>query len=92
MPKGFAFPVNHGSGSPSLRIPSSTSAGGPSIQVFGGSRRARTLKAPRPNWRPSGSARQHDFPATRAQFRPKVIPYTFPFSDIADPDDAWRST
>ena len=90
MPDGFEFPVNH-----QFWIPFQLDASrfdrrrGPTVQVFGKLAPGATLEGAAAELATLGQRAATDFPATNAQLRPLVTPFTFPFFDIDDASTLW---
>jgi putative ABC transport system permease protein len=89
MPEGFAFPVNDHFWVP-LQIDPAAYARlrGPELMVFGRLGPGRTREAVQAELTTIGQRLSGDFPATHAQLRPYVVPYTYPFSDMDEPENA----
>jgi predicted permease len=89
MPEGFAFPVNHGFWIP-WRIDPSTYAArtGPGVNVFGKLAAGATIGTARAELTAVGARATADWPATHEHLRPRVMPYTYAFSDMDDPENA----
>jgi putative ABC transport system permease protein len=77
MPDGFAFPLYHQFWTP-LRIPSAAAAPrtGPPLFVFGRLADGASLKSARAELDAYGARTAAALPASHAQLRPRVMPYT----------------
>lgn len=90
MPEGFAFPVNHGYWTPlQTQRPEYGRRAGPAIFVFGRLAPRVTLEQAQAELTTVGQRAAAAFPDTHAQLRPRVLPYTHPFTDLDDPGMFW---
>jgi hypothetical protein len=87
MPEGFAFPIDHSYWIP-LRLGSRQEPrSGPSLYAFGRLRQGVTRAFAQSELTIFGQRSAAALPATHARLRPQVVPYTYPFSDMDDPDN-----
>jgi putative ABC transport system permease protein len=90
MPEGFAFPVNHRFWVPLRADPSRYERRqGPEILAFGRLAPGVTLEAAQSELTRIGQRTATAFPQTHQQLRPHVLPYTYPFFDLDEPETAW---
>ena len=88
MPEGFAFPIRH-----SYWIPLKLDPGqfaprsGPEITVFGRLAPGATLESARAEVETLTQQAARSSPQTHAHLRAQVLPYTYVFSDMDDPDN-----
>ena len=89
MPEGFAFPVNHGYWIP-WRIDPATYAArtGPGVNVFGKLAAGATIETARAELTAIGARASADWPATHEHLRARIMPYTYAFNDMDDPENA----
>lgn len=88
MPEGFAFPVNHGFWIPWRIDPSTYPARtGPGVNVFGKLAAGATIETARAELTAIGDRATADWPATHEHLRPRIMPYTYAFSDMDDPEN-----
>ena len=89
MPEGFGFPVNH-----SLWIPWRQDASayqprtGPVVNVFARLAPGATLESAQAELAAIGQRMAAGSPATHEHLRPRIVPYTFAFTDMDDPESA----
>jgi putative ABC transport system permease protein len=89
MPEGFAFPVNHAFWVPLALEPARYERRtGPSLSVFGRLAPGATLDTAQAELTIIGQRTSAAFPATHAQLRAQVIPYTYSYTDMDDPENA----
>lgn len=82
MPEGFAFPMNHRFWTPLRAEPSAYERRqGPELTVFGRLAPGATLDAAQAELMMVGQRTASAFPATHAQLRPRIMPYTALFMD-----------
>jgi len=85
MPEGFAFPVNHSYWVPLGIDPAGFDRGeGPAIFIFGRLASGVTVDDAQAELTTVGARASAAFPATHAQLRARVLPYTYPMADIQD--------
>jgi predicted permease len=88
MPDGFAFPVNHSFWIPWRNEPAVYQPlTGPNVTVFGRLAPGATLETANAELVEFGRRAAADSPSTHAQLRPLVIPYTYAYSDMGDPEN-----
>jgi putative ABC transport system permease protein len=88
MPEGFAFPVRHSYWLPLKLDPVRYAArSGPEITVFGRLASGATLETARAEIATLAQHAANASPATHAQLRTQVLPYTYVFTDMDDPDN-----
>jgi putative ABC transport system permease protein len=89
MPEGFAFPINHAFWVPLVLEPSRYERrSGPGIAVFGRLALGATLDSAQAELTTIGQRASAAFPATHAQLRAQVVPYTYSYTDMDDPENA----
>jgi predicted permease len=89
MPDGFAFPVNHAFWVPLVLEPARYERGtGPSISIFGRLAPGATLATAQAELTTIGQRTSAAFPGTHAQLRAQVVPYTYSYTDMDDPENA----
>jgi predicted permease len=89
MPEGFSFPVNHQVWVPFAGNPAKHERGdGPDIMVFGRLAPNATRETAQAELTAIGQQATSDSPSTQQRPRPQVLPYTHPFSDMDDPENA----
>ena len=90
MPEGFAFPINDRIWIPLLDDPSDYErGGGPAIYTFGRLAPGVTFAEARAELSTIGRRMAAAFPDTHEHLRPEVMPYTYPFFDIDNPETVW---
>ena len=89
MPAGFRFPVNNSLWVP-LRIDAAAyePRSGPSLYVFGRLAPGASLEAAQAELATIGQRTAAEFPATHQHLRARIVPYTYPFTEMDDPDNA----
>jgi putative ABC transport system permease protein len=88
MPPGFAFPVNDDYWIP-LRLPASAEPlTGPYLNVFGRLAPGVSLEAAQAELASLGQRTSSASPVTHEHLRPRVMPYTYAFTDMDDPENA----
>jgi putative ABC transport system permease protein len=87
MPEGFAFPVNHQYWVPLQIEPAIVRLQGPELRLFGRLTPEATLAAAQAELTAIGRRLSADFPETHARLQLRVVPYTYPFSDMDDPEN-----
>jgi putative ABC transport system permease protein len=88
MPEGFAFPVNHSFWIPWRNDPAVYQPlTGPHVTVFGRLAPHATIETANAEFVEFGRRLAADSPATHAQLRPLVIPYTYAYNDMGDPEN-----
>jgi predicted permease len=88
MPEGFAFPVNHSFWIPWRLDPSRYPARtGPPVNIFGRLAQGATLETAQAELTALGRRAAADAPATHQHLRPRVMPYTYAFTDMGEPDN-----
>ena len=88
MPPGYRFPVAHSYWIPLRVAPAYEPLTGPSVTVFGRLSPGFTLEAAQAEVGALGQALSTAAPATHEHLRSRVLPYTYPFTDMDDPDGA----
>ena len=89
MPEGFAFPVNDRFWIPLRAEPSRHERrNGPDISVFGRLAAGATLESAQLELTRIGQQTAAAFPKTHEHLRPQVSPYTYPFFDMEQPENA----
>ena len=89
MPEGFAFPVNDRFWIPLRAEPSRHERRtGPDISVFGRLTAGATLESAQLELTRIGQQTAAAFPKTHEHLRPLVSPYTYPFFDMEQPENA----
>jgi predicted permease len=89
MPAGFKFPVSDRLWVPLRVNPSEFERRtGPRLNVFARLAPGVTTDGAQAELTIIGQRGAAAFPKTHAQLRPRVVPYTYPFSDMDDPDNA----
>ncbi len=89
MPEGFAFPVNDRFWSPLRAEPSRYERRtGPDISVFGRLAAGATLESAQSELTRIGQQTAAAFPKTHEHLRPQLSPYTYPFFDMEQPENA----
>jgi predicted permease len=87
MPEGYAFPVNNDLWTPLKVEPSGYERReGPSLTVFARLAPGATLESANTEATAFGLRTAAAFPRTHAQLRPQVLPYTYPYFDVNDPE------
>ena len=90
MPEGFGFPVNHRVWTPLRLNPAGYERrNGPSLLIFGRLAPGVALDHAQAELTAMGERMAAAFPTTHARLRPTVLPYTYPFISIDDPEMAW---
>ena len=89
MPDGFGFPVNHRYWIP-LRVDPSSFAPrtGPPVSVFARLAPGATLDSAQAELTPMGLRMAAGLPDTHRHLQPRVVPYTYAYSDLAEPGNA----
>jgi putative ABC transport system permease protein len=88
MPEGFAFPVRHSYWIPLKLDPSRFAPrSGPEIVVFARLAPAATLESARAEIAAFTRRAAQSSPQTHEHLRTQVLPYTYVFSDMDDPDN-----
>jgi putative ABC transport system permease protein len=88
MPPGFAFPLQHGFWVP-LRLPAAAAPlSGPSLSVFARLTPGATLESAQAELTTVGQRAAAASPQTHEPLRPRVMPYTYAFTDMDDPENA----
>ena len=89
MPEGFAFPVNH-SYWIAWRLDPGTyePRTGPPLTVFARLAADATIESAQAELAPLGQRLAAASPATHQHLRPRIVPYTYAFSGMAEPDNA----
>jgi putative ABC transport system permease protein len=89
MPDGFGFPVNQSLWTPLRRdIFDVERASGPEIHVFGRRAPGTSLNQAQAELAAIGASLAAQYPDTHGSLQPQVLPYTYPFVDLNDPDSA----
>lgn len=89
MPQGFGFPVNHRYWIPLTTTPDAFPIrGGPAIHVFARLRPGASLDAANAEIAGVAAHMASASPSTHEHLRSRVLPYTYPFTDLDDPDGA----
>ena len=89
MPEGYAFPINHEFWVPFVADPARYERRtGPSISIFGRLATGATLQTAQAELTTIGQRASAAFPATHEQLRAQVIPYTYAYTDMDEPDNA----
>jgi len=90
MPASFRFPVDDRAWIPLKLDPSRYDRGaGPALQAFGRLAPGATYGSAQAELAALGQRAAVEHPKTHAHLRPSVLPYTFPFFDIDDPQMLW---
>jgi predicted permease len=88
MPEGFGFPIRQGYWIPLKLEPARFAPRtGPEITVFGRLSPGATYESARAEIAALAQRTQTDSPSTHEHLRPQVLPYTYVFSDMDDPDN-----
>jgi putative ABC transport system permease protein len=88
MPEGFAFPLRHSYWIPLKLDPSGFAPRtGPEITVFGRLAAGATYETAQAEAATIAQRLAASSPATHQHIRTQVVPYTYPFSDMDDPDN-----
>ena len=88
MPDGFAFPVNHNFWVPWRNDPAAYAPlAGPSITVFARLAPGATLESANAELEAFGKRAAAESPPTHEHLRPLVIPYTYAYNDMGDPEN-----
>ncbi|HYW13641.1 MAG TPA: ATP-binding protein [Longimicrobium sp.] len=89
MPEGFAFPMNFRFWTPLRAEPSSYARRrGPELFLFGRLARGATEAQAEAELQALGQRAAAAYPATHAQLRPQVVPFTVAFTDVSAGDRA----
>jgi putative ABC transport system permease protein len=89
MPEGFAFPVSHSFWIPWRLQPSAYEPRtGPVVSVFGRLAPGATLESAQAELTAIGQRLAAASPGTHQHLRPRVLPYTYAFNDMDDPENA----
>jgi putative ABC transport system permease protein len=89
MPQGFGFPVNHRYWIPWTMDPERFGMrSGPGMSVFARLRADVSLDAANAEIAGLAAHQAAASPATHEHLRSRVLPYTYPFTDLDDPDGA----
>ena len=89
MPEGFVFPIQHHYWVPFIAQPERHERlSGPAIYIFGRLAPNATIETAQAEIATVGQQTSARFPATHQQLRPQVLPYTYSFSDMDDPENA----
>jgi predicted permease len=89
MPPGFAFPINHSFWVPWRMNPLEYQPrSGPLMSVFGRLAPGATLESAQSELAAMGQRMAAASPATHQHLRPNVLPFTYGFSGLDDPDNA----
>ena len=88
MPEGFAFPIRHSYWIPLKLDPAQFTAGsGPEIMVFGRLAPGASLESARAEIATFTQRAALASPRTHTHLRAQILPYTYVFSDMDDPDN-----
>lgn len=88
MPEGFGFPVNHTFWIPWRIDPAVYQPlTGPNVTVFGRLAPGATLESANAEFIAFGARATAASPATHEHLRPLVIPYTYAYNDMGDPEN-----
>jgi predicted permease len=88
MPEDFGFPINHRFWVPLRTNASQYDRGtGPEVFIFGRLAPGATLESAQAELTMIGQQAAAAFPKTHEQLRPIVLPYTYQFSDMDDPEN-----
>ena len=88
MPEGFAFPVSHSFWIPRRGEGVSPPRMGPEINVFARLAPGATLEQAQAELASIGQGLAARFPQTHEHLRPLVVPYTFAYNDMHEPENA----
>ena len=89
MPEGYAFPINHEFWVPFTADPARYERRtGPSISIFGRLAPDATLETAQAELTTVGERAAAAFPASHKHLRAQVIPYTYAYTDMDEPDNA----
>jgi putative ABC transport system permease protein len=86
MPEGFGFPMNHEYWTPLAIATNARPRGGPALFVFGRLAPGATMESAQTELTAIGHRIRAASPATHADVKPQVLPYTYPLIDIQDVD------
>lgn len=90
MPDEFRFPINHQFWVPLQPNPDGYEpGGGPSIHIFGRLVDGVTRDGAQAELTAIAARSAGDAPDTHENLRPRVLPYTYPFSNIDSPTEVW---
>jgi putative ABC transport system permease protein len=89
MPDGFGFPVSHSFWVP-WRVDTTAFAPrtGPTVHVFGRLSPTTSIETAQAELAAIGERATAALPETHRHLRPRVVPYTYVFNDLDDPDNA----
>lgn len=89
MPQGFAFPLNHAYWIPFRLDPTGYGPRtGPALNVFARLPPGSTIEGAQTELAALGQRIAAASPETHEHLRPRVLPYTYAFTDMDDPDNA----
>jgi predicted permease len=89
MPEGFAFPLFHSFWIPWRMDPTAYAPrSGPTVNIFGRLVAGATIESAQAELATIGQHAAAASPATHEHLRPRVLPYTFAYNDMDDPDNA----
>lgn len=89
MPEGFAFPVNHHFWIPwRLDTAPFEPRSGPEVYIFGKLVPGATLESAQAELAAIGERASVEHPATHQHLRARVLPYTYGYNDMSDPENA----
>ena len=89
MPDGFAFPLFHGYWIPWRMDPSLFGPrSGPAVNVFGRLAPGATFERAQAELTALGQRLAERSPSTHQHLRPRVLPYTYVYTDMDDPQNA----
>ncbi len=89
MPEGFAFPVNHHFWIPwRLDTAPFEPRSGPEVYIFGKLVPGATLESAQAELDAIGQRASAEHPATHQHLRARVLPYTYGYNDMSDPENA----
>ena len=89
MPEGFRFPLYHSYWIP-WRIDAAAYGprSGPGVNIFGSLAPGATIEGAQAELTAIGQRVAAGAPATHEHLRPRVMPYTYAFNDMDDPENA----
>lgn len=88
MPDGFNFPLNHNYWIPwRLDVSAYEPLGGPQVNVFGRLAAGATIESAHAEITTIGERLAASLPATHTHLRPRVVPYSYAYNDMDDPEN-----
>jgi len=89
IPEGFAFPVSNAYWVPLGGASRHERRAGPDVAAFGRLASGATLESAQAELTALGQRTAAAFPRTHEHMRPRVMPYTYPFFGIDEPQTVW---